>query len=107
MGKYISELSALNAEARERHISYGQLMAKTTPQERERIIEKWRNHYTVAQETEAKELLDRFQELYDRGLSDAAIGAECGCSAGKVIYWRRKRGLTSNRERNRYDKQEQ
>lgn len=45
--KELSELSALSAEARERHCTYGQLMARTTPQERKEIIDKWRKHYSA------------------------------------------------------------
>lgn len=48
--KELPELSALNAEARERHCTYGQLMARTTPRERVEIIDKWRKHYAAAHE---------------------------------------------------------
>lgn len=47
MKKELSELSALNAEARERHCTYGQLIARTTPYERMEIIGKWRRYYSA------------------------------------------------------------
>lgn len=45
--KQLSELAALNEEARERHWTYGLLMARTTPAEREKIVAKWRKHYAA------------------------------------------------------------
>ena len=40
----LSELAALNEEARARHVSYGRLMASTTEKERVQIVEKWRRN---------------------------------------------------------------
>ena len=101
--KILPELSALNFEARERHISYGQLMAKTTEKERKQIIEKWRKYYATKREADAEvkraeraEQYQRFRDLYGQGLSDSEIAAMCGCKAGKVRYWREKRGLSVN-----------
>lgn len=108
--KVLPELSALNFEARERHITYGQLMAQTTPEDRGKIIEKWRKYYAAARKAEAESKYQereaekrRFMELYEQGLSDADIAVKCGCSAGKVRYWRNKRGLDVNRS-NKVDK---
>ena len=108
--KILPELSALNFEARERHISYGQLMAKTTRQEREQIIEKWRKYYAAKRDSDAESkrearaaMFQRFRDLYGQGLSDHAIAAMCECSASKVRYWREKRGLPANDRRKKGD----
>ncbi len=45
--KELSELAALNEEARARHTTYGKLMADTTPGERVKIVEKWRRNPPV------------------------------------------------------------
>lgn len=52
MKKQLSELAALNEEARERRWTYGMLMARTTPEERVKIIEKWRKHFASARKAE-------------------------------------------------------
>ncbi len=106
--KIMSELAALNEEARTRHVTYGLLMARTTPEERVKIVEKWRKHFASTRRddemvTERTELRQRFAELYDMGLTDSAIAAECGCSVGKVSYWRTERKLTANRFRGKRD----
>lgn len=45
--RQLSELAALNEEARERHWTYGLLMARTTPEERVKIVEKWQKHFRM------------------------------------------------------------
>lgn len=111
MGKYISELSALNAEARERHISYGQLMARTTPQEREKIIRAWRNRIASNDDEEPEQekasptyTLSQFQlnhaeewlELYNKGLTDVEIANRTGVSVTPVRTWRLAFGMKAN-----------
>lgn len=115
--KVLSELAALNEEARERHVTYGQLMARTTPREREQIVEKWRKHYASGRTADAEaardaakdrrerkaERLRRVQTLYDLGLTDNAIDIEYGTGNGYTRRWREARGLPANRARRKRD----
>lgn len=104
--KELSELSALNREARERHVSYGQLVAATSEKERRKIIYDQRKRYDeerAACEESGKRKrrkefdADRFVELYEAGLTDLQIAQEMGISRYMAFTYRHEMGLKSKR----------
>ena len=106
------KLNALMYEARRRGVTYGELTARLTPEETERIYRRymgWRGTQSESQwsgsvgRNEKKTIgAERAKELYGDGLNDREIAYELGVKHGSVYRWRKREGLPPVPRKRRY-----
>ena len=106
------KLNALMYEARRRGVTYGELSARLTPEETERIYRRymgWRGTQNESQwsgsvGSNEKKTIDtaRAKELYEDGLNDREIAYELGVTHGSVYRWRKREGLPPVPRKRRY-----
>lgn len=114
------KLNALMGEARRRGVTYGELTARLTPEETQRIYDRYMGRHREKEVPERtqntmewrgahlrkrRQTFDakRAMELYRQGRNDREIAGELGVIHGTVYKWRHREGLPPAAKQKRRD----